>query len=71
MFKFDDIIEFQNKENDILAVGEILVDMISSEYSNDFECNTYHKFFGGSPANIAMNTKKAWDKFFSCSSSWK
>lgn len=58
MFKFDDIINFQNKKNDILVVGELLVDMISSEYSDDFECDSYNKFFGGSSANIAMNTKK-------------
>jgi fructokinase len=32
--------------------------MISAEYDDSFQCNTYNKFFGGSPANIAMNTKK-------------
>lgn len=58
MFRFDDIINFPNRKNDVLSVGELLVDMISAEYSDDFECNTYNKFFGGSPANIAMNTKK-------------
>lgn len=58
MFKFNDSIEFSNSKNDILAVGELLVDMISAEYSEDFQCDIYKKFFGGSPANIAMNTKK-------------
>lgn len=58
MFKFEDKIEFQNKKNDILTVGELLIDMISADYDDDFECNTYNKFFGGSPSNIAMNVKK-------------
>ncbi|MCM8711576.1 sugar kinase [Clostridium sp. SYSU_GA19001] len=58
MFKFEDKIQFQDKSNDILTVGEILIDMISADYGDNFECNTYNKFFGGSPANIAMNVKK-------------
>lgn len=58
MFSFDDKIKFQNKKNDILTVGELLIDMISSEYSDDFKCDTYNKFFGGSPANIAMNANR-------------
>lgn len=32
--------------------------MISLDYDDNFECNTYNKFFGGSPSNIAMNVKK-------------
>lgn len=35
---------------DVLTVGEVLIDMIDLEGS-------YHPFFGGSPANIAMNVK--------------
>ena len=58
MITFDHKIEFPNHTNDILTVGELLVDMISAEYDENFESNTYHKFFGGSPANIAMNVKK-------------
>lgn len=58
MFKFGNKIEFQDKKNDILTIGEMLVDMISEDYGDDFECNTYNKFFGGSPSNIAMNVKK-------------
>jgi sugar/nucleoside kinase (ribokinase family) len=58
MFKLDDKIDFQNKGNDVLTVGEILIDMISTDYDESFESNTYHKFFGGSPANIVMNVKK-------------
>lgn len=58
MLRLNDRIEFGDKKNDILTIGELLVDMISTDYSEDFDCNTYNKFFGGSPANIAMNTKK-------------
>lgn len=47
-----------NRRNDILTVGELLIDMISAEYDETVECNTYHKFFGGSPSNIAMNVGK-------------
>lgn len=57
MLKFDDKIHLADVSHDVLAVGELVVDMISADYSEDFECNTFHKFFGGSPANIAMNVK--------------
>src|SRR5689334_22958743 len=58
MFKLDDRIDFQNKSNDLLTVGEVLIDMISADYDESFESKTYNKFFGGSPANIAMNVRK-------------
>lgn len=58
MFSFDDKLAFHAKPNDLLTVGELLIDMISADYDENFESNTYHKFFGGSPSNIAMNTKK-------------
>ncbi|MDR4945220.1 carbohydrate kinase family protein [Neobacillus cucumis] len=58
MFKFNEKIELQDKSNDLLTVGELLIDMISADYDDDFSCNSYHKFFGGSPSNIAMNVKK-------------
>ncbi|MEQ8197148.1 MAG: carbohydrate kinase [Clostridiaceae bacterium] len=58
MINFDDNIKFENKKIDVFTVGEVLVDMISKEYSDNFECNDYSKFFGGSPANIAMNVKR-------------
>ena len=58
MIKFDDKLVFPHRKNDVLAIGELLVDMISQEYDDNFECNAYNKFFGGSPANIAMNVKK-------------
>lgn len=58
MFKFNETIDFPHRENDVLAVGELLIDMITSDYCDDFSCDHFNKFFGGSPANIAMNTKR-------------
>ncbi|EKN69741.1 fructokinase [Neobacillus bataviensis LMG 21833] len=58
MFKLSDKLEFHNKRNDILTVGELLIDMISDDYDDHFECNSYKKFFGGSPSNIGMNVKR-------------
>lgn len=58
MIEFGNSITLANKKNDILAIGELLIDMISADYGDHFESSAYHKFFGGSPANIAMNTKK-------------
>jgi sugar/nucleoside kinase (ribokinase family) len=56
MFRLDEKINFQAKSNDILTVGELIIDMITTEY--DSESKTYQRYFGGSPSNIAMNTKK-------------
>lgn len=58
MFDFEKSVEFQDKELDVLTVGELLVDMISEDYDASFEQGGYHRYFGGSPANIAMNTKR-------------
>ncbi|MDG0811709.1 carbohydrate kinase family protein [Cohnella rhizosphaerae] len=45
-------------EYDLLTVGELLVDLISAEYGDHHDASVYHKYFGGSPANIAMNANK-------------
>lgn len=58
MFGFNDKIIFQDKNIDILTIGELLVDMISEEYGDNFESSTYNRYFGGSPSNIAINTKR-------------
>ncbi|WP_409346031.1 carbohydrate kinase family protein [Paenibacillus sp. MBLB4367] len=58
MFDLDDAIRFEDKPNDLLTVGELLVDMISNDYDDAFECDGYTKFFGGSPSNIAINVNK-------------
>lgn len=44
MFKFNDKINCKDGKNDVLTIGEILTDMISAEYSENFDCNTYNKF---------------------------
>lgn len=58
MLSLDKRINLPDKKNDILAVGELLVDMIADGYGDNFESSIYHMYFGGSPANIAMNVKK-------------
>ncbi|WP_243122184.1 carbohydrate kinase family protein [Clostridium thermarum] len=58
IFTFDNKIKLENRQYDLLTIGELLIDMISENYDDMFEGKTYNKFFGGSPANIAMNTKK-------------
>ena len=67
MLKFDNILDFSKKEIDVFAIGELLVDMISTEY-DDLNASTYSKYFGGSPANIAMNISRlgANATIFSC-----
>ena len=41
---------------EIICTGEVLVDLISTEYGEDFRSvDTYRRFAGGSPANLAMN----------------
>lgn len=44
MFKLNDTIEFKNKSNDVLTIGELLIDMISEDYDDSFECSNYNKF---------------------------
>ncbi len=46
MFRLDEGIKFQMKKNDILTVGELLIDMISEEYDEDINSNLFHKYFG-------------------------
>lgn len=55
MYCIDEKIYLQNTSNDILAIGELLIDMVGTTNRGIL---TYHQFFGGSPANIAMNTKR-------------
>ena len=49
---------FGDKKNDVLAVGELLVDMVSIAQIDSLGAYEYRQYFGGSPANIAMNVKK-------------
>jgi fructokinase len=55
---FNEVLELKEKKFDIFTIGELLIDMISDDYSDNFQCNNYTKYFGGSPANIAMNVKR-------------
>ena len=55
LFSLVEKIDLKNVSNDILAVGELLIDMVGATNRGIL---TYHQFFGGSPANIAMNTKR-------------
>jgi fructokinase len=56
--EFHDSYHFEQKRNDVLAVGELLVDLIPGEYDAAFSESSFQPYFGGSPANIAMNIKK-------------
>ena len=47
---FMDKYDLPNKENDILLIGEIVIDEIE-----ETEINEMKKLFGGSPANISVN----------------
>lgn len=57
MFDFDKNIPLQTRENDLLTIGELLIDLISQDYDAT-NSNVYHRYFGGSCSNIAMNIKK-------------
>lgn len=49
----------QNTDIDVLAIGETLVDFISTEPANSLrEATTFERYLGGSPANIVVNLSK-------------
>lgn len=58
MFNLNATINFKEKKYDLLTIGELLIDMISTNFDDNTNCNTYTRHFGGSPSNIAINTKK-------------
>ena len=41
-----------------MAIGELLVDMISNEYGDHLGSDGYTRFVGGAPSNIAMNVNR-------------
>lgn len=44
---------------DVLTVGELLIDMISNDYTDEEFSNAgFRKYFGGSPGNIVINMSK-------------
>lgn len=55
-FYLDKSIKLSDSPVDLLAVGEVLIDLISKEEVDSFlEVKSFKRYFGGSPANIAMN----------------
>lgn len=58
MFDLNAAIPFEEKPNDLLTVGELLVDMISNDYGDAPDCGGYTRYFGGAPSNIAINVNK-------------
>jgi len=56
IFDLDSKLEFAKTDLDVLAVGEILSDLISTEEVSSFkEAEQFNRYFGGSPANISIN----------------
>ncbi|PXW90977.1 fructokinase [Streptohalobacillus salinus] len=53
-----DMFYFNYKKIDVLAIGEILIDMISDSYEGLTKNNQFHAYYGGSPANLAMNVSR-------------
>jgi fructokinase len=48
-----------NIEIDVLTIGEVLVDFISTEPAESLrEAHTFRRYLGGSPANIAVNVSR-------------
>lgn len=58
MFDFEKQLTFDAKQLDLITVGEMLVDMIADDYGALEKNAAFHRFFGGSPANIAANTRR-------------
>ena len=55
LFNLNEKINFNGRSNDVLAIGELLIDMIATDYKDS---GKYQRYFGGAPANIAMNINK-------------
>ena len=56
MFALDKNVNFSESKFDVVAVGEVLADIISAELVPSFkEADEFKRYFGGSPANITMN----------------
>jgi sugar/nucleoside kinase (ribokinase family) len=46
----------RNRTYDLLAVGELLVDLIGQDLADDLrQTRDFHRYQGGSPANMAAN----------------
>ncbi|WP_339837691.1 sugar kinase [Paenibacillus sp. FSL R7-0272] len=58
MIELDERMKLEDRFNDLLAIGELLVDMISNEYGDHLGSDGYTRFVGGSPSNIAINVNR-------------
>jgi len=57
--RLDDKIHFDESLYDVVTMGELLIDMISTDYVPTLkEAIHFQKTFGGSPGNIAVNLAK-------------
>ena len=57
------IVSRRNRRFDIIAVGELLVDLISSEFADNLlEVKDFKRLQGGSPANLSMNMARLGNK---------
>jgi len=63
VFSLDESIGLVSAGNDVLTIGELLIDMVGTMNQGEL---TYHQFFGGSPANIAVNTRRLGIKSLVC-----
>ena len=58
-FKATTTTRMRNKKIDILSVGELLIDMISTDFAETMdEAEMFKRIPGGSPANLCMNMKR-------------
>jgi fructokinase len=58
VLKLNESIPFGDKPHDILAVGEMLIDMVSELEDDAVNSGVYHRLYGGAAANLALNAKK-------------
>ncbi len=57
------VVLMRNREIDILSVGELLIDMISTDFAELMdEAEMFKRIPGGSPANLCMNMKRLGNK---------
>ena len=57
------VVLMRNREIDILSVGELLIDMISTDFAELMdEVEMFKRIPGGSPANLCMNMKRLGNK---------
>lgn len=58
MLKLNECVPLRDKPHDLLAVGEMLVDMVSELEDDAVNSGVYHRLYGGAAANLALNARK-------------